>query len=86
MRIITGNASSIRYTLPKHDVEQTRVKIDLYDLNGSFVKTLVNESKSTGRSYTVALNGSNGTNIPAGTYLCTLSAAGIQQSAKVIVK
>jgi M6 family metalloprotease-like protein len=78
----------IRYSVPKMGDSRIMVRINLYHLNGTLVKTLVNENKQSGQSYTVAINGieTGELKLPQGTYLCTLNAAGVQQAIKILLK
>ena len=76
--------SSILYSISQLAAVQTKVKIDLYDLSGAHVRTLVNGSKVTGQQYSVAVAGKS--DFSAGTYLCTLNADGVTRSAKVFIK
>jgi M6 family metalloprotease-like protein len=80
-----GSASNIRYTVPGQGIDLVNVKIDLYDLNGTLVKKLVNMQQSTGRSYSVAIY-TDGSKVAAGTYLCAMNISGAYLSARVVVK
>jgi M6 family metalloprotease-like protein len=77
--------SSLLYQVPKVDAARTAVRIDLFDLNGAFVTTLVNEVQATGRNYSVRL-GSNRTGRSSGAYLCVMSAAGATGSVRIVLK
>jgi M6 family metalloprotease-like protein len=78
----------IRYSVPKSRDGQAMVQINLYNLSGVLIKTLVNENKQSGQSYTVALNGigTGGLKLSQGTYLCTLNAAGVRKAIRIVLK
>jgi M6 family metalloprotease-like protein len=78
----------LRYSVPFLTDGRAMVRIDLYNLNGVLVKTLVNESKQSGQTYTVALGtvGTAESKLSQGTYLCTLIAAGVSTSIRIVLK
>jgi M6 family metalloprotease-like protein len=88
LTLLRTSEPCIRYSVPKSSDGQAMVRIDLYNLNGALINTLVNENKQSGQNYTVALNniGTGGLKPPRGTYLCTLNAAGGSKSIKIVVK
>ncbi len=73
--------SEIRYQLPKSTV----ATVTVYSVTGEKVATLVNERKAAG-AYTLRWDGTadNGTKVPAGLYVCRLTADGIQAAEKTI--
>ncbi len=76
----------IQYFVPQiQNATSAEVHIDLYDLKGGRIKTLVHESKQTNELYTLAFNSETKV-IPAGVYLCRMSTQGFKQAFKVTVK
>ncbi len=75
------NYTEIRYQLPK----STNANVTVYSVTGEKVVTLVNEHKAAG-SYTLRWDGtdSKGASVPAGLYICRLSADGIQAAEKTV--
>ncbi len=69
--------TKIRYNLP----QSTKVKINVYDIAGHRVKTLVNEPKTAGR-YEIIFNSSQ---LASGVYLYTLEAGGFRQVKKMVL-
>ena len=65
---------------------QSIVKLNVYDLHGRQVKTLINEVKEPGE-YSVVWNGKNdnGLNMPSGTYICKMISENYQNSIKLIL-
>ncbi len=70
-------STSISYFVP----EESFVSIKVYDFLGREVITLVNETKPTG-SYDINFNASN---LPSGTYFCTMNAAGYVNTIKMLL-
>jgi len=69
--------SSIKYQVPV----SSHVRLNIYDVRGEEIKTLVNEMQVTGE-YTLQFNGSD---LPAGIYLVRLQVGGVVETAKMIV-
>lgn len=78
----TSTISSISYALPR----PTAVRLDVYDVSGRLVRTLVDETRPEGR-HTVVWNGrrADGTPLPSGVYFMRLSAGDFQQSRKIVL-
>jgi hypothetical protein len=70
-------STRITYFVPK----ESFVSIKVYDFLGREVKTLVNENQTTG-SYDVVFDASN---LPSGTYFCTMIAVNFSATKKMIV-
>jgi hypothetical protein len=70
-------STRITYFVPK----ESFVSIKVYDFLGREVKTLVNENQTTG-SYDVVFDASN---LPSGTYFCTMIADNFSATKKMIV-
>jgi hypothetical protein len=66
--------------------EQAPVKLEIFDVNGSKVKTLINKEMSLG-SQTVKWDGSNdmGTRVPTGVYMYTLTTGNKSLTKKMII-
>ncbi|WP_282123487.1 T9SS type A sorting domain-containing protein [Algibacter mikhailovii] len=62
--------------------ESARVKMDIYDVNGKFVKTILNEEKAAG-SY---IQKWNSTSMAAGLYILEISADNKKYRSKLILK
>ena len=75
-------STMISYYIPKTGA----VKLQVYDVNGKLVRTLVNSSQSSGR-YNVNFNGTddNGINIPSGIYFYTLSSGDFTETRKMLM-
>lgn len=78
-----SRSTTVTYFLP----EKGPVKISVYNINGKKVSDLVNETKARGK-YAFQWDGKDelGKLLPAGMYICLLSAHEFQQSAKLIIK
>ncbi|MBI5806542.1 M28 family peptidase [candidate division TA06 bacterium] len=74
--------TNISYQLPKNGM----VKLNIYNIAGQLVKTLVNSEQQAG-SYTVKWNGrdDNGLQASNGVYVCKLEAAGIKGTKKMLL-
>jgi len=70
-------ATTISYFVPK----ESFVSLKVYDFLGREVTTLVNEMKSTG-SYELSFDASN---LPSGTYFCTLNTDGYSKTTKMLL-
>ncbi len=75
-------STMISYYIPKTGL----VKLQVFDVNGKQVRTLVNNSQSSGR-YNVNFNGTddNGINIPSGIYFYTLSSENFSETRKMLM-
>jgi M6 family metalloprotease-like protein len=74
----------IRYTVPKRE-ENDRVTINLYNLNGTLAKNLLNGIPQSGRTYFLGLCARQAT-ITAGTYLCVLTAKGVRKTITIVLE
>ena len=74
-------STNISYTIP----EISRVSIIIYDINGSLVRNLVNESLEPG-SYTVSWDGTNfyGSKVSAGMYFYRIQSGTFSSTQKMI--
>ncbi|MFA7360086.1 MAG: PQQ-dependent sugar dehydrogenase [Candidatus Kapaibacterium sp.] len=72
----------ISYYLPKTGL----VKLQVFDINGKQVRTLVNNSQTAGR-YGISFNGKddNGANIPSAIYYYTLSSDDFTETRKMVM-
>ena len=72
----------MRYSIPENEL----VNITIYDLKGSIVKTLINNSQSAGYK-TVQWNATNNRNEPvsAGLYIYVIQAGGFKQTKKMVL-
>lgn len=69
-------------TKVKFDLQQNGwVTLEVYDINGRKISTLVNENKTAG-SYNVILNGSE---LPSGVYFYKLEAANFKQTRRMVI-
>ncbi|MCP5061996.1 MAG: T9SS type A sorting domain-containing protein [Ignavibacteriae bacterium] len=72
----------IKYTVPKNENSKIlKVKLKIYDVLGSEISTIVNESKSSGR-YETRFNGSG---LTSGIYYYTLSVGQFSDTKKMIL-
>ncbi|MBN1757802.1 MAG: hypothetical protein JW863_05765 [Chitinispirillaceae bacterium] len=78
------NGNCITYSIPQFVPSRMRVRIDLYDLNGTRITTFFNENQTAGRRYSVTLAGRNA--ISTGMYLFVMNAAGVTLPNKVFIK
>ncbi len=64
------------------EVSSATVRLEILDLRGRVVKTLVDERQATGQRYEVTWNGTNtrGRSVPSGTYVSRLVVDGVAQS------
>ena len=69
--------TKIKYEVP----ENTNVTLEVFDVLGRLIKTLVNENKSAGR-YEVEFNASE---LSSGLYLYKISAVGFEQTRKMVL-
>jgi len=69
--------TKITYNLP----ENSKVKIEVYNIAGRRVKTLINDDKKAG-SYEIIFDGSE---LPSGIYLCILEAGKYRDTKKMIL-
>ena len=76
-----STSTSIRFELDK----AKRVTVELFDMSGKHVKSLMNESVPAGQ-YSLDWNGTDdsGTRVPGGTYFYVLTADGLKVSKKMI--
>ena len=74
--------TTLGYSTPEDDL----VNITIYDLKGSIVKTLINNSQSAGYK-TVKWNATNNRNEPvsAGLYIYTIQAGEFKQTKKMVL-
>ncbi len=74
--------TNIQYFLPKNE----HVKIDIYDLMGHKIKTLINIQQTAGRKI-IQWNGTNDNRevVPSGVYFYSISAGNFYQSHKMIL-
>ncbi len=72
-----NSETKIRYNLPKN----TKVKMNVYNIAGRRVKTLINDNKNAG-SYEIIFDGSE---LPSGVYLYTLEAGKYKNAKKMIL-
>lgn len=72
--------TTVRYTLPS----RSHVRIDIFDLNGEHVATLVDRDEAAG-AFTVAWRGRNdaGASVSSGVYFAKLSARGAERTYKL---
>ena len=75
-------STTISYTLNKPDA----VKLNIYDILGRLVNTLVDEYKAAG-SYTILWNGKNnhGQDVKSGVYIYSLTAGDRTQNKKMLL-
>ncbi|HGY55590.1 MAG TPA: T9SS type A sorting domain-containing protein [Caldithrix abyssi] len=69
--------TQIRFALPKRE----QVQIDVYNILGEHVRTLVNEVRNAGR-YSIRFDG---THLPSGVYIYTMRAGAYHQTGKMIL-
>jgi hypothetical protein len=74
--------TTISYYLP----ENSHVRIDIYNIGGQHVKTLINEVKPFGE-YSVTWNGTDfsGNKVTSGVYICSLKAGNFMLSRKLML-
>lgn len=70
------NESNLLYTTAK----ESKVNIELYDINGALIKTLANEIQASG-SHSITINGNN---LTSGVYIVKLNIDGVVISKQVI--
>lgn len=70
------NESNLLYTTAK----ESKVNIELYDINGALIKTLANEIQASG-SHSVTINGNN---LTSGVYIVKLNIDGVVISKQII--
>ncbi|MDP4175841.1 MAG: T9SS type A sorting domain-containing protein, partial [Bacteroidota bacterium] len=70
-------ATTISYSIPK----QSRVELKVYDILGQQVSTLVNKEQNAGE-YNVMFDG---TSLPSGIYIYTLTAGNYMASRKLML-
>lgn len=77
-----NQSTTIEYNLK----ENQYVKIEIYDIKGELVKTLVNEFQNSGQ-YKVIWNGSNkiGSRLPTGVYFYSLTSNQFNETKKMII-
>ncbi len=75
-------STSIRFAVPK----QSNVRIDIFDIFGRLVKTLVNQEYSPG-NHSILWNGDDGSNmkVASGMYLCRLQSDGFVATNKLLM-
>ncbi len=83
-----GVKDGIKYVVPKVNGSVTsHVRIDLYNLKGTLVKTLVNETKTTNEYHIIRFTNVAQRQIcPAGVYLCKMQTKGLTNGFKVVIK
>ncbi len=70
------NESNLLYTITK----ESKVNIELYDINGALIKILANEIQASG-SHSITINGNN---LTAGVYIVKLNIDGVVISKQII--
>lgn len=70
------NESNLLYTT----VKESKVNIELYDINGALIKTLANEIQASG-SHSITINGDN---LTSGVYIVKLNIDGVVISKQII--
>ena len=70
-------STKISFSIPK----ESKVRIDVYNILGQGVRTLLNENKTTG-NYTISFNAGN---LPSGIYLYSIIADNFVQTKKMIL-
>lgn len=70
------NESNLLYTITK----ESKVTIELYDINGALIKTLANEIQASG-SHSITINGNN---LTSGVYIVKLNIDGVVISKQII--
>ena len=70
-----NSSTKISYTLP----EESKVKVEIYNLLGQKLAILVDKNENTGNHNIVW----NANNFPTGTYLCKIKAEGVNLFEKV---
>lgn len=70
------NESNLLYTTTK----ESKVNIELYDINGALIKTLANEIQASG-SHSITINGNN---LTSGVYIVKLNIDGVVISKQII--
>ncbi len=75
-----ANSTMLNFSL----AERSNVRIDIYDVKGTLVRTLVNEMDDAG-TYPVTWDGTDatGANAPDGTYIATMTAGSFTSSVKM---
>jgi hypothetical protein len=71
-----ANESNLLYTTAK----ESKINIELYDISGALIKTLMNEIQASG-SHSITINGNN---LTAGVYIVKLNIDGIITSKQII--
>ena len=77
-------ATTIGFSVPEG--KSAQVTLNVYDIRGKLVRTLVNETKESG-TYTVYWNGTdnNGNNIASGVYFYRMNAGEFSQTRKMVM-
>ena len=77
-----NTSTTLSYELTVNEV----VKIDIFDIMGNHVKTVLNEKQSTGYK-TIIWNGTNGGNkiVPTGIYYYTVSTSRFSKTNKLVL-
>ena len=75
-------STNITFTLPRN----SRVTIDVYNVHGSKITTLVEGIKTAGM-HTAQWNGkdASGNSVPAGVYVCKMKATGFEQTIRMLL-
>ena len=81
------NPVSDRFEVQLFLNEASNLKIDMFDINGRLVQSLLNEEKPAGEfTYVWDRNSNKNQNLSAGTYLLEISANGNKTTSKLIIK
>lgn len=81
------NPASDRFEVKLLLKETANLKIEMYDINGRLVRSLLNEEKSAGVvSYVWDRNSDKGQELSAGTYILEITANNSKTTSKLIIK
>lgn len=82
VNLLRLHRSRLCYTIPDNS---PNISINLYDVKGKLVKTLVNGPVNKG-TYLIDLKAPGNGTVSTGVYLCRMETAGINKTIKVIIK
>ncbi|MDZ4711192.1 MAG: T9SS type A sorting domain-containing protein [bacterium] len=71
-------STKINFSIP----QDSKVTLNIYDISGKLIMTLINNEFKSANYYTVSLNGSN---LSSGTYFYTINAGDFNQTKKMIL-